>query len=105
MVKERQVRSVSLADGSGSVLFEVEEIGTNGNTPAEIEVARTDFNMDDICSTVQAVAYSVSKGLTELNAKRTVLEFGVEIAAESGNLTALVVKGSGKASLKITVEW
>lgn len=105
MVNERHVRSVSLGNGSGSVLFEVEEIGSSNDAPVEVEVGRHDFSMDDICSTVRSVAHAVWEGLSEIKAKRTVLEFGVEIGAESGHLTAFIVQGSGKASLKITVEW
>ena len=75
MVNERQVRSVSLGDGAGAVLFEVEEIGSDGDAPSEVEVAaRLDFSMDDICSTVRTVAHSVWEGLSEIKAKRTVLE-------------------------------
>jgi hypothetical protein len=86
-------------------LFEVEEIGSRDDAPVEVEVSRGDFNMDDICSIVRTVVHSVREGISEIKTKRTVLEFGVEIGAESGHLTAFIVKGSGKASLKITVEW
>ena len=37
------------------------------------------------------------------NLKRALL--GIEVAVESGQLTALIVKGSGKANLEITMEW
>lgn len=33
------------------------------------------------------------------------IEFGLEIALESGAITAMLVKGSGTADLKITLEW
>lgn len=33
------------------------------------------------------------------------MEFGLEVALESGQLTAVLVKGSAKANLKITLEW
>jgi hypothetical protein len=105
MENERQVRSVSLGNGTGSVRFEVEDIALSGEASGPTEVARDYFSMDDIFSTVQAVAGAVSDGLSGIKAKRTVLEFGVEIGMEAGHLTAFVVKGSGKASLKITVEW
>jgi hypothetical protein len=36
---------------------------------------------------------------------RDTTEFGVEFGYESGQLTALIVKGTGKANLKITMEW
>ena len=107
MANQREVRPVSLGDGSGSVLFEVEEIGSDSDAPieADVSVVRQDFSMDDICHTVRTVAHSVWEGLSEIKATKTVLEFGIEIGADSGHLTAFIVKGSGKASLKITVEW
>jgi Trypsin-co-occurring domain 1 len=33
------------------------------------------------------------------------VKVGIEVAVESGQLTALIVKGSGKANLEITMEW
>lgn len=105
MANERRVQSVSLLDGSAAVLFEVEEIGASGDGSREVEVARDHFSMEDICSAVRSVAHAVAGGLSGIGAKKTVLEFGVEIGAESGHLTAFIVKGSGKASLRITVEW
>jgi Trypsin-co-occurring domain 1 len=33
------------------------------------------------------------------------VEFGIDVGIESGKLTALICKGSGNASLKITLEF
>jgi hypothetical protein len=33
------------------------------------------------------------------------VEFGIDIAVESGELTALLVKGEAKGNLKISLEW
>jgi Trypsin-co-occurring domain 1 len=33
------------------------------------------------------------------------VKIGFEVAVESGQLTALIVKGSGKANLEISMEW
>lgn len=106
-MRELQVRPVKTGSvaGQARVLFEVTEIASTGGESVEREVASSDFKMEDICNTIRTVADSVWQGLSELKAKRTVVEFGVEMAVESGNLTALIVKGSGKANLKITLEW
>ncbi|WP_264308818.1 CU044_2847 family protein [Nodosilinea nodulosa] len=37
--------------------------------------------------------------------KKATVKFGMELAIESGQLTAVIVKGSGKANLEITLEW
>jgi len=39
------------------------------------------------------------------NTEKASVEFGVEIAASTGKVSALLVQGSGKANLKITLEW
>jgi hypothetical protein len=36
---------------------------------------------------------------------RGTVEFGIDVGVESGALTALVVKGTGTATLKVTLEW
>ena len=33
------------------------------------------------------------------------VEFGIDASVESGELTALLVKGSGTANLKVTLSW
>jgi len=106
-LREPQVRSVNVGNPAKPtrVLFEVTQIGSTEDGARDAEVSRNDFQLDDICETIRHVADAVWRGLSDLRAKRTVVEFGVEIAVESGNLTALIVKGSGKANLKITAEW
>jgi hypothetical protein len=37
--------------------------------------------------------------------KKATVKFGMELAIESGQLTAVIVKGSGKGNLEITLEW
>ncbi|MGA2886714.1 MAG: CU044_2847 family protein [Terracidiphilus sp.] len=75
--------------------------GSPQSGPAEIAMAR----LEEIGRRIKEVAATVMTSLKPLEAKRTVVEFGVEIAADTGGITALIVKGSGKANLKITAEW
>ena len=89
------------------VYFEVSESASIAAEGAQYDqaVSRVDFHLDEICDTISQVAAGIGKGLAQLKAKRTTVEFGVEVAAEAGHLTALIVKGTGKANLKVTVEW
>ncbi len=36
---------------------------------------------------------------------KTKVEFGLEMAIISGQLTAVIVEGSGKVNLNITIKW
>jgi hypothetical protein len=87
------------------------ELGESARGTRTLEIGRGDgmiedgLHLEDICRKVNEVVGAVMSSMKALETKRTVLEFGVEIAADTGGLTALIVRGSGKANLKITAEW
>jgi len=72
---------------------------------SEQEISGSQFDFDQICDSLSGIIDALKKTLEKAGPKKTTVEFGVEIGAESGQLTALLVKGSGKANLKVTVEW
>jgi len=43
--------------------------------------------------------------LKEIKPRSGSLEFGVQVAVQSGKLTALIVQGTATANLKITLQW
>ena len=61
--------------------------------------------IDNIQGAIHGIAQTVLDGLRAVAPDKAAVEFGLEIGLESGQLTALWVKGSGKANLKITMEW
>lgn len=54
---------------------------------------------------VESIAKSIVTTLQKVKPRRASVEFGLEIGVDSGKLTALLVKGTGTANLKITLEW
>jgi hypothetical protein len=71
----------------------------------EQDVAFGDLNFKEITDAIESVATAVNGAITKLKPKKASVEFGFEIGVESGNLTALLVKGTGKSNLKITLHW
>jgi hypothetical protein len=55
--------------------------------------------------TVRAMSSQIYEAMAALKPQRFEVELGFELGVESGQLTALLVKGTGKANLKITLEW
>ncbi|MEV6871967.1 CU044_2847 family protein [Amycolatopsis sp. NPDC051128] len=51
------------------------------------------------------VTDAVQAGLTKVKPTKVTVEFGCEAGMESGRLTAILVKGTAKANLKVTMEW
>jgi hypothetical protein len=47
----------------------------------------------------------IATPLQKVKPKKATVKFGMEMAIEAGQLTAVIVKGSGKANLEITLEW
>ena len=58
-----------------------------------------------VTDTIENIADSIQTSLEKVKPDKASLEFGVEVGIESGALTALLVKGTGKGNLKITLEW
>lgn len=89
-----------LAD-STRVMVEVTQL----TAPVDVDVSLSVPDLEPIWGTVSAIASTIGARLSQAKAKKAVVEFGVEFAAEAGGLTALLVKGTGKANLKVTLEW
>ena len=53
----------------------------------------------------EGVVQMIATPIQKARPKKATVKFGMELAIESGQLTAVIVKGSGKANLEITLEW
>jgi hypothetical protein len=96
-----KIISVELADGS-FIKIEATPIG-------EQRVAFQSRPFRDITNSVKAIATELAVTLQEINQTvqpdKVSVKLGLEIVVESGQMTALIVKGAGKANLEIAMEW
>jgi hypothetical protein len=67
--------------------------------------ALPNVSFDGVVDSIEAIARRLAGALTTVKPDKATLEFGVDIGLESGSLTALIVKGTGTATIKITLEW
>lgn len=58
-----------------------------------------------VTDAIEGIAQTIVSTLQKVKPRAASVEFGLEIGLESGQLTALLVKGTGTANLKITLEW
>jgi len=63
------------------------------------------LSLKTVMDAVEGVSGEMAAMLKRLKPQKAAIEMGFEISAESGQLTALLVKGSGKATFKVTLEW
>jgi NTP-dependent ternary system trypsin peptidase co-occuring protein len=59
----------------------------------------------EVMDSIEQIAATLSEMMKRVKPSKAAVEFGIEIAAESGGLTALLVKGTGKANLVLKLEW
>ncbi len=60
---------------------------------------------EEIGHALEGIARSLVIPLERVKPRKASVELGVEIAIEAGQITALLVKGSSTANLKIILEW
>ena len=60
---------------------------------------------DRITSLLGTVSNLVGEALEKANPSKASAELGVEFGLEAGKLVALIARGTGKANLKIKLEW
>jgi hypothetical protein len=96
-----QLIAVQLSDGT-EIYAEVRQLG-------ESKVSDRNFQFDQALAVVQSitkdVAGAIKSAQQQAQPDKISVKLGLEIAVESGQLTALFVKGAGKANLEITMEW
>jgi len=71
----------------------------------EEDVALGLLPFDEVSKTIEGLADAINGAIRKAKPKKASVEFGLELAVESGKLTTLLVKGGGKANLKIALEW
>jgi hypothetical protein len=64
-----------------------------------------DLSLKTVAAAIEGICGEIGNVLHRLEPQKSIVELGFEIGVESGQLTALLVKGSGKANFKITLEW
>ena len=71
----------------------------------EEDVAFDVLLFEEVATAIEGIAATVTAALQKVRPHKATVEFGLELGVESGKLTSLLVKGTGKANLKIVLEW
>lgn len=89
--------SLELEDGR-VVQVEVEDTGRS-----DVSLDRRAFK--DVTETLEEIIEAVASTVNKVKPTKASVKFGVDVGIESGQLTAVIIKGSSKANLEITLEW
>jgi hypothetical protein len=87
---------------SGDAEFFVETIGDAGVTTVSGDSV---LSFEHVQETLQAIAEQVEAVWRRVKPAEASVEFGLNLTAQSGKLTGLLVEGGGSASLKVKMTW
>src|ERR1035441_1431552 len=86
------------------------EVQVEARVPAEQEIGAFDmlpeaFSFEKLQDTIKGVAALVDGALDKVKPQKVAIEFGIELSLEAGKLTSVIVNGSTKGTIKISLEW
>ena len=62
-------------------------------------------SIEGLREAIEGLSTTIMDALKTIQPKKATVEFGIQAAVEAGKLTALLVSGTGTASIKVTLEW
>ncbi len=69
------------------------------------EVSFKEYYFDHVVSIIEGIGDKITTSLKKIQPDKASVTFGFEFGVTTKGITALLVEGSGKASLEITLEW
>ncbi len=92
--------------GDGAVLYvSASRLKSPSTAEVEIEVSGRIPSTRQIIEVIGQFANELTNELRKSGAARFTVEFGCDIAVETGQVFAVLGKASTKSSLKVTLEW
>ena len=101
MTNERTKPITVKLDDNTTIQFETAVQGGEQN----ISDKKMVMEYEKFSLSVEKIASQTIEPLKRLKAKKVTLKMGLALGLESGGLTAMIVKGSGKANMEVTIEW
>ena len=110
MESEIKVVPVELENGSiirvqATPIAETETEQSKIGEEIESDVSLNIRPLKEVTDAITGIAESIKGAIDAAKPTKASIEFGVEFGYESGQITALIVKGTGTANLKISLEW
>ena len=82
------------------------EARTDGDPNPERKVgvgAKIPF--DGVADSIDAISGRIVDALERAKPEKATVSFGLDVGVEAGQLTSMLVKGSGRATINVTLEW
>jgi Trypsin-co-occurring domain 1 len=104
---ERSLRIVRATLPNGFEL-QVEATSLTGGTERDVvaeEGIIEALPLDSLGPAIESISQALWSSVEKVAPTKFEIEFGLEIAVEPGKLSSLLVKGSGKGNVKVSLTW
>ncbi|MGF1486447.1 MAG: CU044_2847 family protein [Prochloraceae cyanobacterium] len=71
----------------------------------EQDVSSQLLDFEGVTDAIEALTGAIATTINKVKPDKATVELGLDIAVKSGKLTALLVEGTGKGNIKITLQW
>lgn len=104
--KESRIENIPVQLENGAFIrVEATVIGSNiqvgDGEEIESDVGASIQSLKEVTDAIEGIAGSVVESLKKFKPSKSSIEFGVEFGYESGQLTALIVKGTGSPKTRV----
>ena len=100
MTNRTDILPIQFEDGE-TFLAQVTMLGGEEN----VAVFAGGLSLENVTKNIEKISAALAKTVKKVKPDKATIEFGVEIATQEGQLTALLVQGSATANLTISLEW
>jgi hypothetical protein len=101
-VEERSQWKKIKLDREGDRQIYLEVLDRGG--PKEVGILES-IPFEQVTEILGQIAQRIGDSLERIRPNKACVELGVEFGLENGQLVALIARGSGKANLKVSLEW
>ena len=98
----RKIKNIPLDLKDGSKIY-IEAVKI-GNCDEE-EIGIEQYKFESVTKKITVLSNEIIDSVKTTGLNKISVKFGIEIGVESGGLSALIVKGTGKANIEVTLEW
>jgi hypothetical protein len=88
----------------GTTFYIQADPGMNGGPVGPVGLDEV-FSFENVRGAVEGIATELRQACTRARPDEASVEFGLGLVVKSGKLSALLVDGSGSASLKVSLTW
>ena len=82
-----------------TIMVEAKSLG------GEEDVSSKLLDFKPVTDAIEAVTASIASTVNKVKPEKATVELSLEIGVKSGKLTTLLVNGTGKGNLKLTLQW